>query len=712
MKTQRVIGVVVVATAVFALLAPPARAQQASTQAPPNANAMVQIFMAKGYLTAEEAAEIQKAPNQAEANQRMLQVFLAKGMLTPEEYARASAGMTPAAGAAGVGGAHVETAAATSASPAAAAASAAAPAERKKMAEWPVSPMMVGGDASDGTAAEADVIPAIAPPRPLPIGIPRNPKGIIPDIKLGSGAMINVYGFLKATAIYDTTNSGGAVVGSNDFPLPLLQGDTGPNEGSQFRVKARSTRVGANFFWPLNGPDITLTGKIEFDFEGDYTAVNNRNVSSSRSSQPSLRFAWMRMDTKWSEVPVFAEFGQEWSLIGTSIVPDYIESTNNGVAFGSIYERQPQIRVGAQFHAGDLKIQPEFAIVWASFADSNLNNSSTASVLGSSGVVATGQQEQTREGAILGAASGQPGVQGRLVFDFPINKSWKGVPNAEVIFSGGHSEATEIVPVGNLPTSGVAALTLATDAAPNGLAAGACSGAAPAAGFSLRCYYPTGISMNIPQNIWTAGFQLPTPWFTLWSNYFRGGDMRFYFAGILNSAFIDTAGVTPLVIPGGTTLVTCTNPPACTTTGTTTQPQSVFSLSGDPISFRAAGGAGVVDRYRPIRGQGGFVQLGIPLSRIFGADPEGRNSGWRLFLAYGIDSAFSRDVIRTGGNNLDRTDYVPISLRYKINRWAELVNETTWYDTRTADSKTVLLRGIPAHVNHDIRNEFGTIFTF
>jgi len=684
-------------------------AQQAAPPVPPVS--VVQLFVAKGYLTPEEAARILAAPTQAEANDRMLRIFLSKGMLTQQEYNAASAAASaPAAEKVANGAGMLNAAAPESPSPATAAASPAAP---PRAADWPTSPVMVGTDPSDGTGADANTIPAVAPPRPLPIGLPRDPKGIIPDLKLGSGAMLNVYGFLKATAIYDSTNSGGAVVGSNDFPLPLLQGDTGPNSGSQFRVKARSSRIGANFYWPINGPDITLTGKLEFDFEGDYTVVNNRNVSSSRSSQPSLRHAWMRMDAKLGDVPWFAEFGQDWTLLGSSIVPDYIESTNNGVAFGSIYERLPQIKTGLQFHAGDLKIQPEFALVWASFADSNLNNSSTASVLGSLGVVPTGQQEQGREGAILGAAGGQPGVQGRVVFDFPINKSWKGVPNAEIIISGAHAQAEEIVPLANIPKTGIAGLTLATGATITGeTAPPTCSGAAPATGFSIQCYYPTGLSMDIPQNIGTVGFQLPTPWFTLWSNYFRGGDMRFFFAGVLNSAFVDTMGHAALAIPGPTTLVTCTNPPACTTSGTTNVAQGIFSLSGDPISFVNINNSAVVAPYRPIRGQGGFVQLGIPLSRIFAANPDGRNAGWRLFLAYGIDSAFSRDVIRTGGNNLDRTDYVPVSLRYRINKWAEIVNELTWYDTRTADSKTVDYRGVPAHVNHDIRNEFGTIFTF
>jgi hypothetical protein len=695
------------ASLVLAGLALPAGAQQVIAQAPPDP--VVQLFLSKGYLTQEEAASISRAATRSEADNRMLKIFLSKGLITQQEFDSAAAATLAPAAEAESSGAHL---AAASAGPVGVVAGPRS-APQPRAPAWPSSPVMAGTDPSGGASADASVIPAVAPPRVLPIGIPKDPKGIIPDLKLGSGAMLNVYGFLKATAIYDTTNSGGAVVGSNDFPLPLLQGDTGPNSGSQFRVKARSSRIGANFFWPINGPDITLTGKLEFDFEGDYTIVNNRNVSSSRSSQPSLRHAWMRMDAKLGEVPWFAEFGQDWTLLGSSIVPDYIESTNNGVAFGSIYERLPQIKTGLQFHAGELKIQPEFALVWASFADSNLNNSSTASLLGSQGVVPIGQQAQGREGAILGAASGQPGVQGRLVFDFPIHKSWKNVPNAEIIISGNHASAQEIVPLASIPKNGISGLTLATNAVITGEAAPpACSGPAPAAGFSIQCYFPTGLSRSLPQNIWTAGLQLPTPWFTLWGNYFRGGDMRFFFAGILNSAFVDTMGHTPLAIPGPTTLVTCTNPPACTTSGTTNVAQGVFSLSGDPISFVNINNGAVVAPYRPIRGQGGFVQLGIPLSRIFGANPEGLNSGWCFFIAYGIDSAFSRDAIRAGGNNLDRTDYVPISLRYRVNKWAEIVNELTWYDTRTAESKTVDYRGFPAHVNHDVRNEFGTIFTF
>src|SRR5208282_6457745 len=137
------------------------------------------------------------------------------------------------------------------------------------------------------------------------------------------------------------------------------------------------------------------------------------------------------------------------------------------------------------------------------------------------------------------------------------------------------------------------------------------------------------------------------------------------------------------------------------TVTTTTQAQTVYSYSGDTIRFVNVGGQPVAAPYRPIRGQGGFFELGFPLSRIFHANPDGRNAGWRFFVGYGVDSAFARDVrnagTRLGGNGLERSDYVPVSLRYKLNRWAELINEVTWYDTRTADADLTLFRGINAH---------------
>ena len=728
MKSAFRLALVAVAVAALAF---PIAAQQADNQTA--ANPLVQLLQSKGILSPEEAANVRSASTTTEANERLARLLWSKGLISQQEYNSTVAASAASAAATGSSGARMVNAAAPAA-PASAAEISATPDPPRKMAEWPVSAANIGYDPSDGASADAGTIPAVAPVRVLPITLPKDPKGIIPDIKLGSGAMLNVYGFLKASAVYDTTNSGGTTFGNNDFPLPLLLGDTGPQQ-DQFRIKARSTRAGVNFYYPINGPDITLTGKMEFDWEGDYTAVNNRNISGLRSNQLSLRLAWARLDAKLGSVPWFAEFGQDWTLLGSSTVMDLFETTGFAVGYGNFYERLPQFKTGLQFTAGRLKIEPEFAIVLSDLGDANLNNASTISALGAVGVITSGQNIQEREGAILGTGSGQPGVQGRLVFDFPLNQGWKGVPNAEIIFSGGHSEGAYDVPLGNIPTTGIYSIvagavtptlttaTLANTINPN--VGVTCTGAAPATGFSIRCYYPNGVDMTIPNNAFSAEIQLPTPWFTVVSKYYRGADLRFMFGGILTGGYRATtvgpggAVVAPFAIPGGTNIVTCTNAATCSTTlatSATTVTQAVLATSGDPVTFSAVGGSAVVDPYRPIRGQGGLIQLSFPLSRIFGANPEGLNSGWQLFAAYGIDSAFARDNRNSGaalgGNGLNRTDYVPVSLRYRINRWAQIVNEVTWYDTRTADKVLVPVNGVNAHVNHDIREEFGTIFTF
>src|ERR1019366_6165260 len=94
-------------------------------------------------------------------------------------------------------------------------------------------------------------IPAVAPLRVLPIDIPKQ-GGMIPDIHLGSGANMKLYGFYKASAISDTASSGGATFGSQDWPLPLLLGDTAaatPTADGQVHLKAPSFPIGMQKEW-------------------------------------------------------------------------------------------------------------------------------------------------------------------------------------------------------------------------------------------------------------------------------------------------------------------------------------------------------------------------------------------------------------------------------------------------------------------------------
>ena len=448
------------------------------------------------------------------------------------------------------------------------------------------------------TETETNIIPPIAPIRVLPIGVPKR-EGTLPGLKLGSGANISLYGFLKASAVEDTASSGGPLFGAGDFPLPLLLGDTGPTGNPQFYVKARSSRLGANFGWPTIARNVTLTGRLEFDFEGDYTSVNNRNISAARSSQPSLRLAWVRLDSKLGRVPWFLQFGQDWTILGSSTLPDYFETTGLGVGMGSFYERAPMVRTGFQFGSENFKVQPEFAVVLPVFGEASLTD-----------------QQRVREGTLAGPESNHPDFQARLVFQFPLVHA-SGVAPAQIIFSGGHALEAEVVARSDLPTQPLAAL----------------------GGRSIQSFFPQGFRESSHRDAWTVETQVPTSWATLVAKYYRGSDLRFFFAGQLNEAFFDTQGLTPIA--------------------------TVTSLANRNIPILDVGGQPVPAAMRPIRGQGGFLQLGLPLSRIFGANPSNRaTAGWSMYLGYGVDTAYARDTVRFGGNGLRKTDLGITTLQF------------------------------------------------
>ena len=73
------------------------------------------------------------------------------------------------------------------------------------------------------------------------------------------------------------------------FPLPGFICDTGADGAPEFHIKARSSRVGVNFAWNDANPKWSISGKVEMDFEGNFNRSDNRNISSIRSNNPSLR---------------------------------------------------------------------------------------------------------------------------------------------------------------------------------------------------------------------------------------------------------------------------------------------------------------------------------------------------------------------------------------------------------------------------------------
>ena len=565
---------------------------------------LVRVLQAKGILTETEARAITTNASPAEQKERLAALLRDKGIISAAEF---EAVRTPAT----------------------------SPEIKTITADYKTSPPPPVSAQPQPTPA---VIAAVAPVRLLGIDVPKR-EGLIPDVKLGTGARLKFYGIFKTSIIHDSSSPQG-----NDFPLPLLAADTGPNNSPEFHLRARGLRLGANFEWIDPAPKTTITGKIEFDFEGDFTRVNNRNITSIRSSQPSLRLAWVRIDRRFSDNnSAFALFGQDWSPFVSSTMPNMIENTNfGGIGYGAPYTRIPQARFGLNHRFGgsrNVMFGPEFAIVLPAFGNlpSDVSNQ-----------LAFGERQ--------GADSEQPGIQGRAVLQWQLDKAASVAP-AQLIFSFEHARRTAIVTAANVPAA-------------------------------FKSAFPNGAEISSNSNGYSAELQLPTHFVTVVGKYYGGSDLRFFLAGQLLSNFNDTAGLT--------------------STATAT------SIDGaSTVVFGLRDGIAAVAPQRPVRAQGGFIQLGFPLSRIFDANPKGRNAGWTAYLYYGGDAALARDARRFGGRG-SRSDLFSGNIQYKWNQWMTFAYEEGYYRTR-ADFRTGLLplfRGIPSFTTHNIRSEFAAIFTF
>jgi hypothetical protein len=95
----------------------------------------------------------------------------------------------------------------------------------------------------------------------------------------------------------------------------------------------------------------------------------------------------------------------------------------------------------------------------------------------------------------------------------------------------------------------------------------------------------------------------------------------------------------------------------------------------------------------------------------------GRNAGWQLYFHYAFDQAKTSDVLHLG-NQRSKNDLAAATLFWKMNSLVSFVLEESMYRTRIAnpdlaESATFpKYEGVPARQWHDIRSEFGPIFTF
>jgi hypothetical protein len=265
---------------------------------------------------------------------------------------------------------------------------------------------------------------------------------MIPDIKLVSRANVKIYGMVKASSIYDSSSPFGT-----DMPLPgfinvmitngALAFDPGPTGGSEFHIQARFPRLGTNFEWPEISKNTSVTGKLEFDFAGNFTRSLNCNVSTIRSSQASIRLAYGRIDHRFNErTSIFGLFGQDWTPFGSSTLPALYESTGLGLGFGTLYERAPQFRFGVGHKldsSSNLFIQPEIAIVMPAYGNDPKS-----------------MDNQMGYGDRQGADSGRPEIQGRFVFQWQLDKGRSVVP-AQFIVSAVEGKRTALVRTVDVP---------------------------------------------------------------------------------------------------------------------------------------------------------------------------------------------------------------------------------------------------------------------
>ena len=607
-------------------------AQQPSENLPA-VNPLVRLLRAKGILTEEEVAQISQASSPGDVDQRLANLLLSKGVISQSDYDQAF-GPARVSNVSAAASSNAVVIRAVYHMPVTAA---------SKVTPTPASPSAAASNsatAPTGTPADAPaVITAITPIRVFPVG--GLTKGEMkPALTMGN-LHITPYGFIKATFVHDSSSPGG-----DDFPLPGFAADTGPQGSPEFHIRARSSRFGANFEWLDPSPNLTITGKIEADFEGDFTRVDNRNLSSLRSSMPSIRLAYVRLDYKFGEKDTFSTLlGQDWTPFASSTLPPFIETMLSGGGFGTTWERDPQIRFGWTHDFGSFKLMPEIAAVLPASGDVPSANNLA---------------QQLGYGERQGPDSARPTVEGRVVAQFQLDHA-PGVAPAQIIFSGEQGERKAIVTAAGVPAA-------------------------------FKATFSQGATVTSTTNGWTGEFQLPTRYLTLIGKYYTGSDLRWFFGGQLFSNFNDTAGLT----------------------GTAAVP-SMDGASTVVFGTNASGNL-VVAPQRPVRAAGGFVNLGLPLSRIFGADPQGRNMGWSLYLHYGVDYAKARDVERfNAAGARHKSPWYGATLYYKLNNWVTFAYEQSLLETDALPSATGLLplfRGIPSRTWRDLRSEGGTIFTF
>jgi hypothetical protein len=361
-----------------------------------------------------------------------------------------------------------------------------------------------------------------------------------------------------------------------------------------------------------------------------------------------------------------------------------LETTFNGAFWGNTYERSPQLRGGfiqTLSKENNVKLEGQFGIMMPS----------TGEILKLGDAAGNGLGAQLGEGEREGADADRPEWEARAALSFQLDKA-KGVAPAQIALAGFHSRRTSIVPNSSY--------CLAAPCAAN-------TTLLPA---SYEAAFPNGFQASSTQWGGQIVAQLPTRWATLVATAYKGGDLRFYFGGQINGFFTDVSGLTNVVGPFSTA------------------DGGPLAAQGGTVLGTNGAGQVVVAPQKPVQAFGGFIQIGLPLSRWFNANPQGHNAGWQLHFTIGKDQVVDNDQFRANGVGCAAADGsatcnggLPMSmgksaigtLYYKFNNWCSFGFEQSVYATRIYNHIPLyVIAGQPSNEWQDHRTEFGPIFTF
>ena len=285
-----------------------------------------------------------------------------------------------------------------------------------------------------------------------------------------------------------------------------------------------------------------------------------------------------------------------------------------------------------------------------------------------------GLGNQLGYGERQGADYAAPELESRAVLQFQLDKA-PGVAPAQVLWSGFYTHREAVVLASAVPLA----------SATSGL---------PATFY--KAAFPRGVDVTSPGYGNQVAVSLPTRWVTVAASGYLGADLRFFFGGQLLSNYNYTGGLT----------------------GIATGP-SVDRAS--TVVFGNSGGTPTVAPQRAVRGYGGFVQAGLPVSRWFNADPKGRNAGWQVYFTYGIDAANAADFRKAKDIGVDgagpfKSTMKSATVYYKLNPFVQFGFEESIYSSQALPNAlglcTTKVAGLPNCHWTDHRTEFGPIFTF